>query len=308
MTLTQLSYIVTLAEVGHFGRAAEACFVTQPTLSMQIKRLEAELGVALFDRGSQPIRPTQRGEQVLAQARAVLAERDRLFALLDEEGPLVGQLRVGIIPTLSTYLLPLLAPELERRYPRIELWVEELTTEHLVDQLVAGRLDSGLVATDEERGGLEEEVLFTEAFACYVNESSPLAALDQLRPKDLDREDLWLLAEGHCLRDQVVQLCQQTRESGGRNLRFASGSLETLRHLVDRSGGLTLLPQLALQYLAEPALHRIRRFEDPVPARTVRLVRPRAGLKERLTDALAEVVVASVSPHLNTGALATQGA
>jgi LysR family transcriptional regulator, hydrogen peroxide-inducible genes activator len=290
MTLVQLTYLVAIADHGHFGRAAEACYVTQPTLSMQLMKLEEELGVTLIDRSLQPIRPTERGRQIVAQARAVLAECDRLTGLLHEEGPLAGELRVGIIPTLAAYLLPLLAPALGERYPAIVLVVEELTTAHLIDQLLAGRLDAGIVATDENRPGVETLPLFDEPFVGYVGAGHPLSGGEHLQPADLDLDNVWLLAEGHCLRDQVTQLCRRPSEEAGRRIHFESGSLETLRHLVDRVGGMTLLPLLATHFLDPSAALRIRRFDEPAPGRTVRLVRPRAGARQRLVDAFAAVV------------------
>jgi LysR family transcriptional regulator, hydrogen peroxide-inducible genes activator len=295
MTLVQLSYVVALAEHRHFGRAAEACFVSQPTLSMQLRKLEDELGVSLFDRSLQPIRPTERGAQIVARARAVLAERDRLIALLHDEGAVAGPLRIGVIPTLATYLLPLVAPALADRYPGIELSVEELTTAHLLEHLGAGRVDAGILATDENRPGLETQPLFDEAFVGYVADGHRLSSSERLRTSDLDLTEVWLLSEGHCLRDQVTQLCRSPEDPATHGIRFESGSLETLRHLVDRVGGMTLLPLLATHYLDGAAALRVRRFKAPVPGRTVRLMRPRGSAKHRLVDALAAVVQESAA-------------
>lgn len=301
MTLTQLTYIVALAEHGHFGRAAEACFVSQPTLSMQLQKLEQELGVLLFDRSVQPVRPTGRGRQVVAQARVILAERDRLLALLREAGPLAGELRVGIIPTLATYLLPIIAPVLQERHPGVALTVEEVTTTHLMERLAAGRLDAGLIATEEEQAGIERVPLFREAFVGYAGDGAAPAA-ERLCVADLAEAELWLLTEGHCLRDQVLQLCRHAHRPTARGVHFESGNLETLRHLVDRVGGMTLLPWLATYYLDADARRRVRRFEPPAPDRAVHLVRPRAGVKQRLTDALAQVVRETVRPLLERAA------
>jgi LysR family transcriptional regulator, hydrogen peroxide-inducible genes activator len=298
MTLTQLSYIVALADHGYFGRAAEACFVSQPTLSMQVRKLEQELGVTLFDRDVQPVRLTQRGAQVVAQARVVLAERDRLYALLEDgKGPLKGKLRVGIIPTLAPYLLPLVAPALEERHPDLVLAIEELTTDHLLDRLSAGQLDAGVVATEEDRPGLLTSPLFHEAFVAYVGGGTHIARDTPLRPSDLDMSDVWLLSEEHCLRDQVVQLCRH-RGKTSRGIRFESGNLETLRHFVDRMGGVTLLPMLATHFLAVDTLRHLRRFAPPAPGRTIRLVQPPGSLKQLLVDAFADAVQASIEPAL----------
>lgn len=290
MTLTQLAYAVALAEHGHFGRAAEACFVTQPTLSMQLQKLEQELGVLLFDRSLQPVRLTERGQQVITQARIILAERDRLLDLLRDTGPVAGELRIGVIPTLATYLLPLLAPALKARYPALELAVEEITTTHLLDRLSEGRLDAGLVATEEARPGLESLLLFREPFVGYIGVNHALAGASELRVEDLATADLWLLTEGHCLRDQVVQLCQRAHHPPDQGTRFECGHLETLRLLVDRVGGMTLLPMLATHYLDEDERDALRYFAAPAPDRGVRLIRARASTKQRHLDALGEVV------------------
>lgn len=298
MTLTQLSYAVALADHGHFGRAAAACFVSQPTLSAQLQKLEAELDVLLFDRSVQPVRPTPRGAQVVAQARLVLAERDRLLASLADEGPIAGELRLGVIPTLAAYLLPLVVEPLGAQHPALVLRIEEYTTATLLDHLTAGHLDAGLVATEVSRPGVAVQMLFQEPFVAYVHPAHPLAAQAQVHAADLGTARLWLLTEGHCLRDQALQLCQRAQPPAEHSVRFESGNLETLRHLVDRVGGLTLLPLLATYYLDGPAAAQVRAFVPPTPHREVRLVAPRASVKQRLLAAFATVVQHTVAPLL----------
>lgn len=301
MTLTQLTYVVALASHGHFGRAAETCNVSQPTLSAQIKKLEEELGVVLFDRSYQPVRPTDHGEQIITQARVLLAERDNLFAMLEEDGPLSGELHIGVIPTLATYLLPLVTPTFSERYPQVELLVEEITTFSLAEAIAARRLDAGLVATEQSRQGIEQTPLFREAFVAYLGNDHELASSSSLRTEDLMDLPLWLLSEGHCLRDQVLQLCERANQPGqvGRyRVRFESGNLETLRHMVDRVGGATLLPELAVHYLDPESAEQIRPFDAPPPFRQVSIVSRRAGATDRLVRAFAAAVRDAIEPLL----------
>jgi LysR family hydrogen peroxide-inducible transcriptional activator len=300
MTLTQLTYLVALATHRHFGRAAAACHVSQPTLSMQLQKLEDELGVALFDRSFQPVRPTEIGARVIEQARLVLAERDRIPALVSEAANrLVGELRLAIIPTLVPYLMPLVARPFAERFPQIDLVVQEMTTHHLVEAIAAGHTDAGLMATAESRRGLAIRPLFEEPFVAYVSREHALAGRTRLDPDDLSADDLWLLDEGHCLRDQVLQLCERvTREGERPRMRFQSGNLETLRHLVDRVGGMTLLPFLAARYLDNASRQHVRSFAVPAPTRTVHVIHRRASLKHALIEAFARVVTEEVMPLL----------
>lgn len=303
MTLRQLTYVVALAEHGHFGRAARACGVSQPTLSTQVQKLEEELGAELFDRTVRPVEPTEAGARVVAQARVTLEEAARLPGAVDPgSDALEGELRLGLIPTLAPYLMPLVVSEVRSALPRVDLVVRELTTEPLVAAVVEGRLDAALLATREEGPGLVRTPLFEEPFVAYVGEGHPLREEEPVRVDRLVSEGLWLLDEGHCLRDQALRLCElAARTPGGRPLRLRSGSLETLRHLVDRIGGYTLLPWLAVRYLEPSGRGRLRRFAQPAPGRTVRLLRRRASRRASLADAVARAasrVAAEEVPEL----------
>lgn len=297
MTLAQLRYAVAVDTHRHFGRAAEACFVSQPTLSAGLKKLEAELGAVLFDRSRQPVVPTEAGAQVLARARTVLREAEALAALADGEGAEpTGELRLGIIPTVAASLLPLVAGPFAERYPRMTLSVRELTTEAILDHLATERIDAGIVATDEARPGLREEPLFAEPFVAYVSAGHRLDAEVEVDTERLVPGEVWLLSEGHCFRDQVVHLCGATPVADGeRRVRFESGSLETLRRMVDRAGGVTLLPELATLYLTDDEARRVRPLAAPVPRREVRLLTGRAHLKRALIDAFVATVRAAVA-------------
>lgn len=296
MTLSQLRYAVAVDTHRHFGRAAAECHVSQPTLSMQLRKLEDELGVALFDRTRQPVAPTDIGVEVLAQARLAVQEAARVREVVETVQEAVrGELRVGILPTIAPYVLPLVSHRFEAAAPQATLLVRELRTAEVVEELRRGHLDAGLVATDERQPGINERALFVEPFVAYLAAGHPLAGAAPLAPEALRGADLWLLSEGHCFRDQVVRACGQ-RQRGGGPLHFESGALDTLQHLVERRGGATLLPLLATRFLdaARLAAH-VRALRQPGPARTVRLLSGRAYVKRRLIDLLAQTVVEAVA-------------
>jgi LysR family hydrogen peroxide-inducible transcriptional activator len=291
MTLVQLQYLVALDTHRHFGDAAAACDVSQPTLSTQLRRLEEELGARLIDRSRQPVVPTGTGERIVEQARTVLAERDRLRMLAAEADERVtGTLRLGLLPTLSPYLLPLVLPAMEEAYPDVTLVLREWPTAELLDAVESDTLDAALIATDEAGPALYEDPLFTEPFVGYVAPSHRLADRDTLTPSALSIEDLWLLSEGHCFRDQVLQVCGAASPRSSETAQFESGSLETLVHLVRHSGGMTLIPALATHHVPEPEreTHLIP-FDDPPPTRDVRLVGRRRH-KQPLVDAFVAVL------------------
>jgi LysR family transcriptional regulator, hydrogen peroxide-inducible genes activator len=307
VSLTQLIYAVAVDTHRHFGAAAAACHVTQPTLSMQLRKLERALGVTLFDRSRAPVIPTDIGELLLAQARVVLRETARIADIRDAAGQVVaGELRLGVIPTLAPYLLPSVVDELSRRHPQLELIIEERVTDDIADALRRDLLDAGIVATAAAAPDLAERMLFTEPFVGYVSSSHRLAGRKALSPADLSLDDLWLLSEGHCLRTQTVRLCKHRAEKGSRSAgacttaaRFESGNLEALKRLVERGMGMTLLPALAAADLRTPEQRAmLRPFVAPVPARDVRLVRRRAHLKQHLIDAMLAVLLAALPPEV----------
>lgn len=300
VTLTQLAYAVALEAHRHFGAAAAACGVTQPTLSMQLRKLERTLGTPLFDRARTPVVPTDAGRRLLTQARAVLREAEALAAAADPPGEaMVGELRLGVIPTLAPYLLPPGVPHLRRRHPGLALVVEERLTDDVLDGVRRGTLDAGLVATDVHDVALASRVLFTEPFVGYVGTDHRLAGRAALTPGDLAVDDVWLLGEGHCLRAQAVQLCRRRNgraaaATRGGGVRFESGNLETLERLVEQGEGMTLLPALAAAALRTDGQRALLRpFAAPAPARDVRLVqhRERARVEHRVAAALDALLV-----------------
>lgn len=295
MTLTQLRYITAVDTHRHFGQAAEHCHISQPTLSMQIQKLEAELDVQIFDRSRKPVMPTDIGEMVIAQAREVLRESRRIPDLISElSSEMVGTLRIGIIPTLAPYLLPHVTPRFAEQYPGVELAIEELITEQILEELQRETLDAGLVATDMSDNDVLQHSLFDEPFVAYVSPDHRFADEKLVDSSDLSLEDLWLLKEGHCFRDQVLQVCGQESQACGsmRSILFESGSLETLRNTVDSVGGMTLLPYLATFYLTDEQMTRhVKPFQEPTPRRTISMVYRREYLKKHLIDAYNDVIL-----------------
>jgi LysR family hydrogen peroxide-inducible transcriptional activator len=319
ITLTQLAYAVALDTHRHFERAASACNVTQPTLSMQLRKLEATLGATLFDRSRAPVIPTDVGVEVLRQARVVLREAASLSELCrTASGAIAGELRLAVIPTLAPYLLPGVLEAIGDRHPDLELIVEERMTESVLDGLRDDSIDAGLVATTHDTGDLVQDPLFREPFVGYVSAGHRLAGHTSLTVHDLSLGDLWLLSEGHCLRTQVVNLCQQRGRRGGRTraarddagdactrvARFESGNLETLKRLVERGNGMTLLPALAVADLTTAAQRRrVVPFGREAPSREVALVRRRTQFRRHLIDAVAVIVREIAAAALSNGAV-----
>lgn len=305
MTLPQLAYVVALDRHGHFGRAAEACHVTQPALSAQIQKLEAELGAVLFDRTAHPIQPTEIGRQVVAQARHVLAEAERLEDLVSAAtGELAGELRVGVLSTLAPYLLPLVIAPFGRRYPGVALVFEELVAEAIVDGVRRDLLDAGLVATPPPARGVEDLPLFEEPLVGYVAPGHRLYGQAEIGVEDLSVDDVWLMRDGHCFRDQAVALLEMgAGRPDAKAVQFESGNLETLQRLVDRGYGMTLLPWLAVQGEGSHAPESVRPFRAPAPSRTVRLVYATTLVRRQLVRAFAAEVARAVGPALPAGAV-----
>lgn len=299
-TLTQLEYLVAVAAEGHFGRAARSCHVSQPSLSAQIKKLEEELGVALFDRATKPIVATQAGQEIIEQAKTILKEHRKLQAIADlGSGAPKGEFRLAVIPTLAPQLIPRFIGHFSRSYPEVRLNIDEQKTENIVELLLHDALDAGLLVTPLDEPRLATRHLFFEPFYCYVNEFHPLARKRFIAEPDLERDQLWLLAEGHCFRQQVLNVCAAGQDSGVLpNVGFGSGSLDTLRKLVQVNSGYTLLPQLAVMDLpeAEQGIH-VRRFRKPVPTREVSLVHGRGGLVKRSIIQALETSILSQLPR-----------
>jgi LysR family hydrogen peroxide-inducible transcriptional activator len=289
VTLQELRYVVTLAELKHFARAAEACYVSQPTLSTQIKKLEAELGVALFERTNKRVMPTPVGEELIAQARVVLQEADKLRDMAQQaHDPMSGPIQLGVIPTLGPYLLPHLVPRLREDYPHLRLYLREDLTAMLVERLRAGILDAILVALPIQSDGLEVLELFREPFMMALPTGDPLAQKAEVMEADLVDASLLLLEDGHCLRDQALAVCGFPAR-GGED--FRASSLETLRQMVAAGVGCTLLPILATHSvpLSEPLIE-LRPFANPAPYRAIGLAVRRGFPRMEMVQTLAAFI------------------
>lgn len=300
MTLTQLSYIVAVDTYRHFATAAEKCFVTQPTLSMQIHKLEQELDVVIFDRSKHPVVPTHIGVKVIDQARVILKETERVTELIcqDRKG-ISGKFRIGVIPTVAPYLLPLFLKRFSEQYPAIELVFEELLTRDILEKINRDQLDAGIIATPPDQNNIHEIPLYSEPFVSYLSIEHPLSKKDRISVNDLENENLWLLHEGHCLRDQVLQLCKKNKTSECKTrVQFESGNLETLKRLVEQNFGLTLLPYLALQNMNTSNKAVVKSFTDPEPRRMIRLVHGRLYLKKNIIDVFTSSILEALPASL----------
>jgi LysR family hydrogen peroxide-inducible transcriptional activator len=288
MTIVQLEYIVAVDTYRSFVAAAEKCFVTQPTLSMQIQKLEDTLGVKLFDRSKQPVTPTEIGIDIIAQARILLSESEKIKEIItDRQKELSGELKVGIIPTISPYILPKIINGFVAKYPQVKLIVWEQTTENIIQQLKLGTIDCGILSTPLHESALLEIPVFYENFVAYTSKSSKLYKKKSINPDDIDMEEIWVLNEGHCMREQVLNICQRRKATQGfKHFEYNTGSVETLKRMVDQNNGATILPELALSDLSDKQLDRVRYFKTPEPAREVSIVIQKNYLKRRMIDAL----------------------
>lgn len=301
MTFTQLEYAIAVDTWRHFAKAAATCFVTQPTLSMQIHKLEQELGVKLFDRSKMPVVTTSAGKEIVTHARKIIAERDELLDFLQlRKGAFAGELKVGIIPTLAPYLLPLFIPSFTKKYPEIKLVVNELTTDIIISRLREGKIDAGILVTPLNENGIKEDVLFYEEMMAYISPKNAAYKKTYVLPGDIDPNKLWLLEEGHCFRTQIANLCQLRKASiEGSHFEYEAGSLETLRRLVEIYDGITILPELATLNMPAKQKKLLRKFKKPEPVREVSIVIHRDHLKKRLIDAMKKEIIAALPEKLN---------
>ena len=299
MNLQQLGYLVALDTHRQFGLAADKCHVSQPALSVQVQKLEEELGVLLFDRTQRGAEPTEIGTKVIAQARLVLREAQQLRELVQaEKGEVVGELRLGVIPTLAPYLVPRFLVSLTTAYPNLRVRIEELRSEEIMQQLKDHRLDVGLLVTPLDDRQLHELPLLDEPFLVLASANHPLAAQPTVQPADLQAPGLWLMQQGHCFRNQVVNLCGSASPTGA--VTYESGSIETLKQLVRQQSGYTLVPELAVldEVDNNPLL---KRFEAPAPVREVSLVVHHGFVRTTLLTTLRDLILASVPARLHAG-------
>ncbi len=297
MTISQLEYILAVDKYRNFGKAAEACCVTQPTLSMQIQKLEEELGTVIFDRSKKPIIPTEVGEKIIKQAKFVIRDYNKINNIvLESKDKVVGDFRLAVIPTLAPYTIPLFAKNFSEQYKSVNLIIEEYKTEDIIDHLNEDRIDAALLVTPLHDESIEEIVLYYEPFYLFVSPSHKLSNQDFINQDELDLEDIWLLNKGNCFRDQVLNICSEKIEQQAlnENLKFESGSFETLKNMVLKYSGYTILPKMAVSQLSKDQLGFVRKFDNPVPSREVSLVYSRKIYKKRIIDSIQRTVAHSL--------------
>ncbi len=299
MTLVQLEYIVAVDTYRSFVIAAEKCFITQPTLSMQIQKLEEVLNVKIFDRSKQPVIPTEIGAQIIAQARTVLQENQKIKELISsQQHDIVGELKIGIIPTIAPYLLPEVIAAMLEKYPDLKLLIWEYTTEDIVHHLKTGVIDCGILATPLIDVNIIETPLYYENFVSYISRNSRLYKKKMIDADDLADENIWLLNEGHCMRTQVLNICRSTKNNRLQSLTYNTGSVETLIRMVDVNDGATLLPELAIKELSAKQLGKIRHFKSPEPVREISLVTHKNFVKKRMLNALREEILTIIPKQM----------
>ena len=302
MTIVQLEYIVAVDTYRSFVAAAEKCFVTQPTLSMQVQKLEDTLGVKIFDRSKQPVTPTEIGIDIIAQARVLLSESEKIKEIItDRQKELSGELKVGIIPTISPYILPKILGGFVEKYPQVKLVVWEQTTEQIIQQLKLGTLDCGILSTPLHESTLTEIPVFYENFVAYASKNSKLFKKKSITPDDIDMEEIWVLNEGHCMREQVLNICQRRKSTQGfRHFEYNTGSVETLKRMVEQNNGATILPELSLADMNEKQMERVHYFKAPEPAREVSIVIQKNFLKRRMIEALKNEILELVPKRMRS--------
>lgn len=300
ITLTQLEYIVAVDTYRHFGRAAEHCFITQPTLSMQIKKLEEDLEIIIFDRSKHPLIPTDVGQRIIDQARIVLKQAEEINNIVkDHKNQVSGLIRIGIIPTMAPYLLPLFIGKYKSKYPNIFIKVVEQTTENIVKLLNKDLIDVGILATPLKEEKIIEKPIFYEEMLIYTNPSHKLHNQKEITLQDIATPEIWLLSDGHCFRDQVINLCSFLGTTDSElPFHFEAGSLETLMNIVDREGGLTLIPELAKIGMPEKRLENVRSFSNIKPLREVSLVYSRHFAKHKLINLLWKEIRETIPPAM----------
>lgn len=297
MTLQQLQYIVAVADTGQFSKAARQCHVTQPTLTMMVRKLEDELGVTMFQRKAQPARPTTEGAALIDQARVVLREAGQLKDLVKElRTGTTGMYRIGIIPTLAPYLLPLFLARFADEHPGTRLAIDERKTSRILKALRTGQLDIGILAGPVDGEDLECITLFHEPFLAYLPSGHALLKQKRIARKDLRKAPLWVLSEGHCLRNQALSVCQHPSSAGHDNILYSTGSIETLKRMVTSGSGMTLVPELSVT----DDERNVRRFMQPEPARKVVLVVRKPFVRRKAVDALVAAIRSSVPKRFRT--------
>ncbi|MEM8526081.1 MAG: LysR substrate-binding domain-containing protein [Bacteroidota bacterium] len=307
MNIQQIQYVLSVGELRNFGKAADKCFISQSTLSTMIGKLESEIGITIFDRRSKPITITNEGEKIIEQLKVIARELNMLQEVVsDLKGELAGTLRIGAIPTVGPYILPLFLNKFVEQFPNIQFEVSEITTEKIVDHLEKRQLDIGIVSLPLNNPKLEEIPLYEEPFLFYDAQESSYSKAVSI--KKIDARRLWLLEEGHCMRVQVEQICKLKKEmtTSKRNLNYKSGTVDTLVKLVDNNKGISFLPQLATLGLSEQQREHLWQIEAPVPVRSVGLLVHRHFVKKKILNLLKTAIQQHIEPYLFSPSDTTQ--
>lgn len=300
MTIQQLEYILAVDRYRHFGKAAEYCLVTQPTLSAMIQKLEEELEVKLFDRSSQPIQPTAVGVKVIEQAKAVVAQTVRVKEIVQEqEHSLKGTFRIAVLPTIAPYLLPRFFPKFMEDYPEIDIRMAEMKTHEVMAALSEGKIDAAIIATEVDGRTLQAHSLFYEQFVGYVARKESVFKNELIRTADISGERLWLLDEGHCFRDQLMRFCQLETVKL-HQAAYRLGSMETFMRIVEGGKGITFIPELAVCQLSESQQELVRPFAVPRPTREITLVTRKDFIRHSILKVMRDSIRASVPKEMLT--------
>lgn len=298
MTLQQLEYILAVNQFRHFAKAAEYCRVTQATLSAMIQKLEEELDTRIFDRSQQPVCPTPVGIHIIEQAQNILVQANRIKNIIEEEKhSLTGTFKLGILPTVAPYLLPRFFPQLMKKYPDLDIRVVEMKTNDIKKALQTGEIDAGIVASLAGMEELQQTPLFYEQFFAYVSREDALFNNEVIRTSDLNGEQLWLLDEGHCFRDQLVRFCQM-KSARASQLAYHLGSMETFMRMVESGKGVTFIPELAVLQLGDAQKELVRSFAIPCPTRQVVLLTNKNFIRHTLLEVLVKEIKLSVPKEM----------
>jgi LysR family hydrogen peroxide-inducible transcriptional activator len=291
MTITQLKYVLSVAEYQNFTVAAKHSFVTQPTLSMQIQKLEDELGVRIFNRSKKPIELTEIGKKIVEQGKVIVDESNRILDIVHQQkGYIGGQFKLGIIPTVMPTLLPMFLQNFTKKYPKIKLIIEELTTEEIIRKLTDGHIDAAIAATPIENEAIKERPLYYEPFVGLIPQNHRLFNNKHISEEELEIEDILLLEDGHCFKDSILNLCRNHKVDNKKGFQLESGSFDTLIKLSKEGLGMTLLPYLHTLDLSDIDKKHLREFKSPPPAREVSLIYHKSQLKMQLIEALQKTI------------------
>ncbi|MEO9533283.1 MAG: LysR substrate-binding domain-containing protein [Crocinitomicaceae bacterium] len=300
-SLVQLEYLIAVDTYGQFSIAAEKCFVTQPTLSMQIKKMESDLDIVIFDRSKQPVVATELGKTIIEQARVVLSESSKINELIKSQmNEVSGELRIGIIPSVAPYLLPLIVGPFTKQFPEVQLKISEMLTEQIVDALDKETIDLGIASTPVPHKNLKETVLYFEEILIYCHDKHPLFGNKSISSKDLARENIWLLSQGHCFRSQALNVCELKENAKTTPFEYESASIETLIKMVDKEGGITLIPELAVNDLSPAKQKRVRAIDSLKPVREISIVTNRLFVKNQALEAMKACILSQIPEKLKS--------